>query len=111
MSEEPIKVEIVTREQNDDDSGCLDMLGGLAWVAGLTYFWYERGLFESAPGKIGFFVAAYFAFKIGYKITGALIGACIAFLVGGLLIGWIFDFPFFDTTAEYIGIAYRYLFN
>lgn len=112
MNQEPIQVEIVQRVENhNDESGCLGIIGGLAWITGLTIYWVGSDLFDTTEGRIGFLIAAFIAGAIGYYTTAFLLAASFIFFVGGALISWIFDFPFFDTTLIYIAKAYQYLFN
>jgi hypothetical protein len=103
--------ELQTEEDENDDVSGLSIFGGLAWVGFTTLYWSGAGLFDSTAGRLGFIPAVIIAWIIGFKTTLFLIGSSIIITISGLLIGWIFDFPFFDTVLEYTAKAYQLLFN
>jgi hypothetical protein len=97
-------------EDNDTISG-INIFGGIAWMGATALYWSSAGLFDSTAGRLGFLPALFIAWIIGFKTTLFLIGASVLFTLFGLVVGWIFDFPFFDTTLTYVAIAYQYLFK
>lgn len=103
--------DLQTEDETDDDVSSIDIIGGIVWVIAISLYWNGAGYFDHTPGRLGFIPALIIAWMIGFYTTTFLIGTTICIAICGWLIGWIFDFPFFDTAAEYIGIAYRYLFK
>lgn len=107
----PLKVIIVKPEDPNAVSEGVQVVGAIVWVIGVWIYWSNANLFDGTIGRICFVPALLAAFAIGFHTTLFVIGAAFWITIIGLLTGWIFDFPFFATTIEYIGIAYRYLFN
>lgn len=107
----PLKVIIVKPEDPNAVSEGVQVVGAIVWVIGVWIYWSSANLFDDMAGRICFVPALLAAFAIGFHTTLFVVGASFFITIFGLLIGWIFDFPFFETTFKYIGIAYRYLFN
>jgi len=103
--------DLQTEEEDNNDVSGISIFGGLAWVGATALYWSNAGLFDNTTGRLGFIPALFIAWIIGYTTTLFLIGATILITISGLLIGWIFDFPFFDTVITYIAKAYQLLFN
>lgn len=102
--------DLQTEDNAEDNVSGVDIVGGLVWILVTCLYWNGAGYFDSTLGRVGFIPALIIAWMIGFYTTTFLIGATILITVTGLLIGWIFDFPFFDTVFTYIAKAYNYLF-
>jgi hypothetical protein len=107
----PLKVIIIKPEDPNAFSEGVQVIGAIVWVAGLWMYWSGANWFDNTIGRVCFVPALLAAAVIGYSTTLFVIGASFFITIVGLLIGWIFDFPFFEKTLNYIGIAYRYLFK
>ena len=105
----PLKVIIVKPEDPNAFSEGVQVVGAITWVIIAWVMWSSYDLFDSTIGKACFIPAMFVAAAIGFHTTLFLISASILFTVFGLLVGWIFDFAFFDAVLKYIGIAIDYL--
>lgn len=101
--------EYKAEEEEDDNVSAINIIGGLAWMGGTALYWSNAGLFDTTAGRIGFIPALIVAWIIGFKTTLFLLGSSIIITIFGLVVGWIFDFPFFDTVIGYISNALDYL--
>ena len=108
---DPLKVVIVKPGDSGDTAGGVCLMGAIAWIVLTWMYWSGAGWFDNIVGRICFVPALVVAAIIGYHTTLFILGASFLITIFGLLVGWIFDFPFFEATFKYIGIAYRYLFN
>jgi hypothetical protein len=99
------------KDTGDSGDGCLGLLF-IIWAIGIIAYWISSDLFSSTEGRIGFCIIAFLSYKLRYYIVNFLMVACsilFIFLVGGFLIGWIFDIKFFEKTLDYINIFVDYL--
>ena len=99
------------KETGDGGDGCMGLLL-IMWAIGIIAYWISSDLFSSTEGRIWFCVIAFLSYKLRYYVAKFLMVACsilFIFLVGGFLIGWIFDIKFFEKTFDYISIALDYL--
>lgn len=106
-----LKIFILEPEDPNAFTNGIKVIGSIVWAIGLWMYWSGANLFDGSIGRICFVPALLAAVVIGYSTTMFVLSASFFIAIIGLLIGWIFDFPFFDTVLGYIGIAYRYLFN
>ena len=112
MNNTPVEVVLVSpKDTQNDDIGCLNVIGGFVWIAGVISVWCAYDLFDTTLGRFGIFIAAFIAWKIGYRTTTFLVYATLTILIGGALASWILGISVFDAVAEYIGIGYQYLFK
>ena len=107
----PLKVIIVKPEDPNAFSEGVQIVGGIVWAIILWVFWSGANLFDSTAGRICFIPALLIAGLIGYATTLFVIGMSLIITIFGLIIGWVFDFPFFSTMLKYINIIFKFLFN
>ena len=107
----PLKVIIVKPEDPNAFSEGVQVVGAIVWMIFLSLYWSGAGWFDGTIGRVCFVPALIAAAVIGYSTTLFVLGASFVITIFGLLIGWIFDFPFFSTMLEYIAKAYQLLFN
>jgi hypothetical protein len=105
----PLKVIIVKPEDPNAFSEGVQVVGAIAWMIGAWIIWSSFNLFDSTAGKACFLPALAIAAVIGFHTTLFLISASILFTIFGLVVGWIFDFAFFEATFKYIGITLDFL--
>ncbi len=106
----PLKVIIVKPEDPDAFSEGVQVVGAIIWVIVTSLYCYGAGWFDETIGRVCFVPALLAAWAIGYHTTLFLLGASIMITIFGLVIGWMFDFPFFETAVTYIAKAYYLLF-
>lgn len=107
----PLKVIIVKPEDPNAFSEGVQVIGGIVWAIVLWVCWSNANLFDSTMGRVCFIPALLIAGLVGYATTIFVIGATFLITIFGLIIGWIFDFPFFSTMLKYISAIFGFLFN
>lgn len=107
----PLKVIIVKPEDPNAFSEGVQVVGAIVWMIFLSLYWSGANWFDDTIGRICFVPALIAAAAIGYSTTLFILGASFLITIFGLLVGWIFDFPFFETVIVYIAKAYQLLFN
>lgn len=96
----PLKIEIVERENDPTGSEILSVLGAIAWAITATVCWFKGNLFDDTAGRLLFIPILIISGTIGYYTTAFLVKALFIITVIAVIAGWIFDFSFFDILLK-----------